>query len=334
LEWRALLQPAGIQSITKRFLNPCSRRNISGRSVLGQGVNSGIPLSRSCYALRQEVFWELGGMDEAFEGDGIETLDLQYRAVKRHYGLEQVDVQITFNQIDKMSTTAKHDNAHFARKHGLRGLQRSIQFKALRHYRKPEISIALATRNEERLLPRWLDRTLRLTKTARVPIQVVIVNDCSTDDTRLILEEYRRQFSENNLTLLHNELVLGPARARNLALSRCVGAYVALARAKDQFRWDELSNCLRLLRESGKDLMFHSTARKPNQPQAISRVGRRMRDYGAWIFRNGVVRFNEQMITVKCEREWFERNASVLQTIHTPVRLIRRQKQTTKRKGG
>ena len=298
----------------------------------GHTQNSAIPLSRSCYGLRQELFWELGGMDEAFEGDGIETLDLQYRAVKRHYGLEQVDVQVTFNKINKMSTASKHDHAHFARKHGLRGLQRSTQFKALTHHRKPEISIALATRNEERFLPRWLDRILRSTKTARIAIQVVIVNDCSTDDTRLILEEYRQHFFEN-LTLLHNERVLGPARARNLALSRCAGAYVALARAEDQFRWDELSNCLRLLRESGADLMFHSIARDANQPQAISRVGRRIPDYGAWIFRNGVVRFNEQMITVRGEREWFERQASLLQTIHTPVRLIQRQKQLRGERG-
>jgi hypothetical protein len=301
-----------------------------GETAGAANHNGRDPLARSCYGLRQDVFWELGAIDEGFEGDGIETLDLQFRTLKHHYLLAQADVPITFrSHSHKVSRTAA-DSTNFLRKHDLRRRKTGNQIATFPRRQLPEISIAMATRNEARFLARCLHSVLRSAKRARVPFQVVVVDDCSTDGTRLVLEEYRKRFS-GNLTLLHSERTLGPARARNLALSRCVGTYVASLDATHEFRRDKLITCLSILRRSGADFLFHDVGlQKRSQPNTARQ---RTPAYSCWMFRNGLVRFGEQWVAEGSEREWFKRRAPSLKTVHSPLRLAQRQNHATRNSG-
>ncbi|MGH7418120.1 MAG: glycosyltransferase family 2 protein [Candidatus Rokuibacteriota bacterium] len=62
---------------------------------------------------------------------------------------------------------------------------------------EPEIltalSVAIATRNYGRWLPRCLDSVLGAPNPTAAPLQIVVTDDCSTDDTAAILEDYHRR---------------------------------------------------------------------------------------------------------------------------------------------
>jgi len=269
------------------------------------------PLLRQCYGLRQDVFWELGGFDERFEGDGIEALDLQYRALKHNYRLVENSGHTTLSQAVKRSPNAA-DIKYFLQKHGRRGRKSGKRFEPFAKYQAPELSIAIATHNEAPFLARSLNSVFRAAERTRVPFQVVVVNDCSTDDTRLVLEGYRQRFS-SNLTLINNERRLGPARARNLALSRCTGAHVAGLEATHTFRRDKLLTCLASLRRADADFLTHDVGGSNRRAKVPA--------YSGWMFRKGLVWFNEQWMAGGFEEEWWERNWSRLRTIHTPLPL-------------
>jgi glycosyltransferase involved in cell wall biosynthesis len=64
----------------------------------------------------------------------------------------------------------------------------------------PKISIVLPTYNGSKFIRTSIESCLRQTFT---DFELIIVNDCSTDDTKIIIEEYVRQ--DNRVRIIHNE---------------------------------------------------------------------------------------------------------------------------------
>src|SRR3954451_14685988 len=100
--------------------------------------------------------------------------------------------------------------------------------------RRPVISVAIATRNYGRFLARALDSVFRCHNPTDAPIQVVVADDGSTDNTRAVLAEYRRRFPDS-LEAVLIRTPGGVSAAKNAALDRCSGRTVALLDADDEF---------------------------------------------------------------------------------------------------
>ena len=93
--------------------------------------------------------------------------------------------------------------------------------------RQSLVSIALATYNGSRFLREQLDSIYSQTYKN---IEVVACDDCSTDDTASILEEYRQS---HGLRYEINERNQGFVRNFEKVLSRCSGEFIALADQDD-----------------------------------------------------------------------------------------------------
>src|SRR5436853_6626274 len=104
----------------------------------------------------------------------------------------------------------------------------------------PVISVAIATRNYGRFLPRALDSVFRSHNPTGVPIQVVVVDDASTDNTHAILADYRRRHP-NNLDVILIRTPEGIGNAKNAALDHCRGRTVAILDADDEFLPEKLA---------------------------------------------------------------------------------------------
>src|SRR6266852_2121671 len=98
--------------------------------------------------------------------------------------------------------------------------------------RPPVISVAIATRNYGQYLARALDSVFRCHNPTEAPIQVVVADDASTDNTRAILAEYRRRYPQN-LEVVLIRMPEGLGAAKNAALDRCKGRTVAILDADD-----------------------------------------------------------------------------------------------------
>lgn len=113
------------------------------------------------------------------------------------------------------------------------------------------ISVALLTYNGERYLREMLDSIYAQTYGN---FEVVASDDCSTDGTAKILEEYEKCY---NLRYFSNPHNLGFVRNMERALSLCQGSYIALADYDDVWLPQHLET---LYRHIGNNLLVHSDA--------------------------------------------------------------------------
>lgn len=94
----------------------------------------------------------------------------------------------------------------------------------------PLVSVYLPTRNRVRLLARALDSVFRQTY---APIEVIVVDDGSTDGTPELLAELRR--SHTNLVCLRHDVAQGAPAARNRAIHAAHGEFITGLDDDDQF---------------------------------------------------------------------------------------------------
>ena len=97
----------------------------------------------------------------------------------------------------------------------------------------PEVSVSVVTYNQAHLIERALDSILAQRVT--FSYEIVIGDDCSTDGTRAILEDYRARHPDKIRLLLYDERLPGtPGRQNNMRNPMaCRGRYTALLDGDD-----------------------------------------------------------------------------------------------------
>ncbi len=114
---------------------------------------------------------------------------------------------------------------------------------------KPLVSIALCTYNGERFLREQLDSIINQTYS---DIELIAIDDCSTDNTFTILQEYSQRFAF--IKVFKNEVNLGYIRNFEKAIRICNGDLIALSDQDDI--WD-LSKIEKLTKAVGNNLMIY-----------------------------------------------------------------------------
>lgn len=99
----------------------------------------------------------------------------------------------------------------------------------------PLVSIAICTFNGEKYLREQLDSLVSQTYNN---LEIIAVDDCSSDQTVFILEEYKNIYPNFNFIL--NEKNLGYAKNFEKAISLCKGEYIALSDQDDVWALDKI----------------------------------------------------------------------------------------------
>jgi len=89
-------------------------------------------------------------------------------------------------------------------------------------------SVIMATKNNEPYLSAAIDSILNQTF---IDWELIIVNDCSTDNTSTILENYCQ--SNRNIRVVTNNVCMGVGHSRNLAISLSSGKWIAVMDGDD-----------------------------------------------------------------------------------------------------
>ena len=117
---------------------------------------------------------------------------------------------------------------------------------------EPLVSVLVPVLNVAALLPRCLDSLLAQTHR---PLEIIVVNDGSTDDSAEVLRDYAERYPEvRAISQAHR----GVGPARNAALSLAGGDYVAMVDADDWVEPTFLTDTARLARETGADVVVTS----------------------------------------------------------------------------
>ncbi len=115
------------------------------------------------------------------------------------------------------------------------------------------VSIIMPTYNCGAFLAQSIDSVLSQTVT---DWELCIVDDCSTDNTREVLQPYLERYPNIHYTRLEQNG--GPAVARTVALGQAVGKYIAFLDSDDLWTPDKLQKQIAYMEE--QDVPFSCTA--------------------------------------------------------------------------
>ena len=89
------------------------------------------------------------------------------------------------------------------------------------------------------------------------PVDVVVVDDGSTDATASIAEGFSNKMGGIRLSVFRNEQNLGAGAARNRAIAESTGSILAFLDADDEWMPEKLERSMAHLEEGGFDLVAH-----------------------------------------------------------------------------
>jgi succinoglycan biosynthesis protein ExoO len=112
-----------------------------------------------------------------------------------------------------------------------------------------KVSVIMPSYNSARTIERAIDSVLAQTHTKW---QLVIVDDASTDATVERINECRSGHEEK-IEIIRCERNNGPAAARNLAMTRCDGEWLAVLDADDAWRENRLESLLKQAMQASAD---------------------------------------------------------------------------------
>jgi glycosyltransferase involved in cell wall biosynthesis len=98
---------------------------------------------------------------------------------------------------------------------------------------EPMVSIHCITFNHEQFIAKALDSFLE--QQTSFPVEIVVGDDCSTDDTRKIIETYVSRYPDR-IRLIASVVNVGPAANFERTLTACRGKYVAICEGDDYWR--------------------------------------------------------------------------------------------------
>ena len=100
-----------------------------------------------------------------------------------------------------------------------------------------KISVVMAVYNKEKYVAQAIESIISQTLDFEKNIQLILVNDKSSDNTRDVLEKYQAQYPQN-IILINNEKNMGSAYSRNCGLKYVEGKYVNFLDSDDYMSKD------------------------------------------------------------------------------------------------
>ncbi|WP_417602168.1 glycosyltransferase family 2 protein [Owenweeksia hongkongensis] len=116
-----------------------------------------------------------------------------------------------------------------------------------------KVSIVCAAYNCAAYLPKTIESVINQ---AYPDWELLIVNDCSTDNTAEVAESYAQ--ADNRIKLLNNIKNVGPAKTRNNGIEAAQGKYLAFLDGDDFWEPDFISTSMNFLKNKKEVFCFSS----------------------------------------------------------------------------
>lgn len=101
------------------------------------------------------------------------------------------------------------------------------------------VSVIMPAYNAERTITEAIESVLNQTYSE---FELIVINDCSTDETKEIVEKYVA--SDSRIKLINNSINTGVSTSRNTGIMNAKGEYIAFLDSDDMWRKDKLEKQL------------------------------------------------------------------------------------------
>ena len=122
---------------------------------------------------------------------------------------------------------------------------------------KPLVSVIMPVYNGEK----YIGKAIRSVLEQNVPVEILVIDDCSTDGTELTVMKY---MESGSIRYIRNENNVGAARSRNRGVKESRGKYIAFLDADDWWEKGKLREQIEVMELTG--CVICSTGRELMQP--------------------------------------------------------------------
>lgn len=140
------------------------------------------------------------------------------------------------------------------------------------------VSIIIPTYNSSNTLHQALQSVVNQSYR---PLQIIMVDDHSTDDTHTIAQSFAQQHHSDQMQVicLRNQRNLGAGRSRNKAVQKATGDYIAFLDADDLWKPHKLTTQLQIMKSNQASVCYSAYnifTHDPAQPVAIHHVFKKL----------------------------------------------------------
>jgi len=121
-----------------------------------------------------------------------------------------------------------------------------------------KLSIVIPAYNEARTIHLILDRVKEVQLTHGIQKELILVNDCSTDNTDAVLQEYMHNNPGFNIQYFKHEVNKGKGAAIHTGISRATGEYVVIQDADLEYDPEEFNLLLKPVIRGDADVVYGS----------------------------------------------------------------------------